>query len=52
MPHDMPETEQPPETERERLIAAILDQPIRTDEDYLAMLRTLTEKIVDEVESS
>jgi hypothetical protein len=31
-----------PLTEREDLIREILDQPIRTDEDYMEMLRKLT----------
>jgi hypothetical protein len=31
-----------PLTEREELIRAVLDQPIRTDQDYLELLRKLT----------
>ena len=38
-----------PLTEKERLIRVILDMPIRTDQDYLELLRLLT-KPVDERE--
>jgi hypothetical protein len=39
-----------PLTEKERLIREILDMPIRTDADYLELLRLLT-KDVDEPET-
>jgi hypothetical protein len=41
-----------PLTDREELIRAVLDQPVRTDADYLELLRKLTNELVDEAESA
>jgi hypothetical protein len=38
-----------PLTEREELIRAVLDQPIRTDQDYLELLRKITCKGESEI---
>jgi hypothetical protein len=47
---DKPQPRPRPEplTDRDALMREILDQPIRTDQDYLELLRTLTKEIVDE----
>jgi hypothetical protein len=45
--HPRPRPE--PLTEREELIRAVLDQPIRADQDYLELLRKITCKGESEI---